>query len=94
MDHMSCKFDWYHVCERWCGGREENQPKFSMDQPPPVKNENPAIWDLVVADMQERDNVGQKRYGTRLQPNNGRNALKRCLRGSSGPSSLLTSSDL
>lgn len=44
-------------------------------QPPPVPNDAPAVWDLVVADMRERDAVGAERYGTRLQPNNGRDAL-------------------
>lgn len=44
-------------------------------QPMPEKNEEPAIWDLVIADMQDRDKTGQKRYGTRLQPFNGRDAL-------------------
>lgn len=45
------------------------------DQPPPVPNDRPAVWDLVVADMAERDRVGRARYGTPLQPNNGRDAL-------------------
>lgn len=45
------------------------------DQPPPVPNERPAIWDLVIADMRERDTVGRKRYGTPLQAGNGRDAL-------------------
>lgn len=45
------------------------------DQPPPVPNERPAVWDLVIADMRERDVVGRARYGTPLQPHNGRDAL-------------------
>lgn len=48
----------------------------SIDQPPPVPNEHPAIWDLVLADIHERDLVGAARYSTRLQPHNGRDALK------------------
>jgi hypothetical protein len=45
------------------------------DQPAPKPNEKPAVWDLVLADMRERDGVGRARYGTPLQPFNGRNAL-------------------
>jgi hypothetical protein len=44
-------------------------------EPPPKSNDNPTMWDLVLADMRERDQVGEQRYGTRLQPFNGRNAL-------------------
>lgn len=47
------------------------------DQPPPIPQVNqPAIWDLVLEDMQTRDNVGRKRYGTPLQVNNGRDNLR------------------
>lgn len=46
-----------------------------VDQPPPTHNAHPAVWDLVMADMLDRDTVGRKRYGTRLQPHNGRDAL-------------------
>lgn len=45
------------------------------EQPQPIANESPAIWDLVVADMRERDHVGRQRYGIPLQANNGRDAL-------------------
>lgn len=45
------------------------------DQPPPKTNNLPAVWDLVIQDMQERDKIGQERYRTRLQPNNGRDTL-------------------
>jgi hypothetical protein len=47
----------------------------SIDQPPPKHNEQPAVWDLVMADMRERDQVGRQRYGTPLQAHNGRDAL-------------------
>jgi hypothetical protein len=46
------------------------------EQPAPIPNEWPAVWDLVIADMQARDSVGRQRYGTRLQPHNGRDALR------------------
>lgn len=45
------------------------------DQPPPIPNEKPAVWNLVITDMRERDQVGRQRYGTPLQPHNGRDAL-------------------
>lgn len=45
-------------------------------EPPPVKNNLPAVWDLVLADIKERDEIGKEKYGTRLQPFNGRNPLK------------------
>lgn len=45
-------------------------------QPEPVKNDLPAVWDLVVADMTVRDQAGLKKYGTRLQPDNGRDVLR------------------
>ena len=45
------------------------------DQPPPVANVLPAVWDLVIAEMKARDRVGCERYGVPLQPHNGRDAL-------------------
>jgi hypothetical protein len=44
-------------------------------QPPPSHNLGPAVWDLVVIDMRDRDKSGQLKYGTRLQAHNGRDAL-------------------
>lgn len=46
------------------------------EQPAPVPNDNPAVWDLVIADMRARDHVGRARYGTPLQAGNGRDALR------------------
>lgn len=46
-----------------------------VDQPPPTPTEGVAIWELVIADMQERDRVGRERYGTPLQAFNGRDPL-------------------
>lgn len=46
-----------------------------QDQPPPVPNDLPAVWDLVIEDMRSRDAVGRERYGTPLQPHNGRDPL-------------------
>lgn len=45
-------------------------------QPDPVPNDKPAVWPLVMVDMASRDNLGRKRYGTALQPFNGRDNLR------------------
>jgi hypothetical protein len=47
----------------------------NAEQPAPQANNSTPIWDLVIADMYERDHVGRQRYGTPLQANNGRDAL-------------------
>ena len=64
----------------------------ATEQPDPVKNETPAVWDLVITDikfiahnnpnlqlvikdMTDRDQWGELKYKTRLQPFNGRDAL-------------------
>ncbi len=44
-------------------------------EPDPVSNDSRPIWELVVEDMKARDQEGYKKYGTRLQANNGRNPL-------------------
>lgn len=48
----------------------------SNEQPAPVPNDRPAVWDLVIEDMRARDALGRARYGTRLQAGNGRDALR------------------
>ena len=45
-----------------------------MSQPSPKPNEETPIWDLVLEDIKERDKLGLKKYGVRLQPFNGRNS--------------------
>lgn len=45
------------------------------DQPLPVPNDRLLIHDLVAADIQARKELGTRRYGTPLQPFNGRDAL-------------------
>jgi hypothetical protein len=45
------------------------------DQPRPRANAHPAVWDLVLKDMADRDKLGEQRYGVRLQPFNGRDVL-------------------
>ena len=44
-------------------------------QPDPTRNAHPAVWPLVITDMAARDKLGRQRYGTPLQPFNGRDAL-------------------
>lgn len=46
------------------------------EQALPTKNTNPAIQDLVIADVETRKAVGLQRYGTLLQANNGRDVLR------------------
>jgi hypothetical protein len=50
-------------------------PASSLDQPAPIPNSSTPLWELVIADMRERDAVGRQRYGTPLQAHNGRDAL-------------------
>lgn len=45
-------------------------------QPQPTPNDRPAVWPQVVEDMKARHELGIKRYGTPLQPFNGRAALR------------------
>ena len=44
-------------------------------EPPPTPSKHPAVWDLVLRDIAERDKAGAAKYGTRLQPHNGRRPL-------------------
>lgn len=57
---------------------EDNSPEIKsvvIAQEPPKQNDNTPIWDLVIADIKERDDNGLKKYGVRLQSFNGRNSL-------------------
>lgn len=44
-------------------------------QPMPIINDRPCIQDLVIADIEARKQTGIRKYGTALQPFNGRDAL-------------------
>lgn len=44
-------------------------------QPMPVVNDAPDVQSAVIADIEKRRELGIRRYGTALQPHNGRNAL-------------------
>lgn len=45
-------------------------------QPNPIQNAHPYIWELVIQDMKQRNELGIERYGTPLQPYNGRKSLQ------------------
>ena len=57
------------------GATEMMREELVTAQVNPVKNNLPAVWDLVMFDMRKRDAVGTFKYGTPLQPHNGRDAL-------------------
>jgi hypothetical protein len=46
------------------------------DQQLPVVNNSPGIQDMVIADIVKRKQLGIETYGTVLQANNGRDALR------------------
>lgn len=46
------------------------------EQPTPKPNAHPAVWPLVMVDMAGRDKMGREKYGTPLQPHNGRDVLR------------------
>ena len=48
---------------------------FSTPLPPPTDGVGPAIWDLVIEDMIQRDQFGLQKYGKRLRTGDGRDAL-------------------
>jgi hypothetical protein len=48
----------------------------STPEPAPKPNDLPAVWELVKQDMEDRNRFGFEKYGTPLQPHNGRKALR------------------
>ncbi|SNY28944.1 hypothetical protein SAMN05421748_103162 [Paractinoplanes atraurantiacus] len=42
----------------------------------PIPNSAPSVQGMVRADLEVREQLGRQRYGTALQPNNGRDALR------------------
>lgn len=47
-----------------------------MPQPQPEKNNHKYVVDEVVKDIEERKRIGKEKYGTPLQPFNGRDCLR------------------
>ena len=58
-----------HACHH------ERSYRTVREQPAPIANTHRAVWDAVIEDMRARDLIGRARYGVRLQPHNGRDAL-------------------
>jgi hypothetical protein len=52
-----------------------NENPAAIRQPLPIKHDGPDIQSLVMEDIKARREVGISRYGTGLQPFNGRDAL-------------------
>lgn len=48
----------------------------STEQQMPVPNNSPSVQGMVRADLETRERIGIQRYGTALQPYNGRDALR------------------
>lgn len=46
------------------------------DQPLPTTNDLPVVQELVIEDVRARLALGIERYGTGLQPHNGRDSLR------------------
>jgi hypothetical protein len=46
------------------------------EQPMPTPNDAPSVQGMVIDDLTVRLQVGIQRYGTALQPHNGRDALR------------------
>lgn len=57
-----------------CLDETNREPKFG--EPSPVPNSSRPVWEVVIEDMFNRNEFGKAKYGTPLQANNGRNALK------------------
>ena len=47
-----------------------------MEQPNPTPTTETPTWELVIADMHRRNQEGIRKYGTPLQPSNGRDSLQ------------------
>ncbi len=45
-------------------------------QPEPIATGSQPIWELVIADMRQRDQIGRENYGTPLTADNGRDHLQ------------------
>ena len=73
VDGLIRKFAKHH---QFCSLKRDGLRNRPGDQVLPTKNDQPYVHDLVSADILARGELGARRYGTRLQPFNGRNALQ------------------
>lgn len=64
--------EWKQIGDWFC---RDGAVDYIRPQPSPAPNNAPGVWQLVIADMQARDEFGRRKYGTPLQPGNGRDAL-------------------
>jgi hypothetical protein len=55
--------------------KEEPMSNLSNEEPDPIPNNRRPSWELVIEDMEERNRTGIAKYGTPLQPMNGRDSL-------------------
>ena len=72
-------FMYWHAdgTQRWCPGvKPERANRDGDSQPLPTPNDAEDIQSQVIRDIEERRELGIRRYGTALQPHNGRNALQ------------------
>jgi hypothetical protein len=77
----SCGYPKCTCSEFECKFETQQQPEATKiqrdgDQELPKPNNKPAIQDLVLQDMLARKMIGQQRYGTPLQPHNGRDMMQ------------------
>lgn len=56
-------------------GPESEPTGLNAHEPLPQPSDHPAAWDLVLADIAERDRFGAEKYGQRLKPHDGRKNL-------------------
>lgn len=56
------------------GAGQQSALNVPQPKPKPVFGER-AVWDLVMADMRERDDIGTRKYGQRLVAGDGRDSL-------------------
>jgi hypothetical protein len=64
-----------HLCHATGVSTPTRADRAGDSQPLPTVNDEPDIQSRVIADIERRREVGIERYGTALQPHNGRNAL-------------------
>ena len=75
----TCKFysvSWKEFPCFDCGEYENWTPISEFGEPSPIPNSSRPVWEVVIEDMFNRNEFGKAKYGTPLQANNGRNALK------------------
>jgi hypothetical protein len=69
-NHDQCTF-------KKCGCECHKEPDPEQgEQPMPIVNAYPFMQDLVLQDIEKRKEIGIQRYGTLLQPFNGRDFLR------------------